>query len=125
MTFGPHTVTVVQRGWDGSTRDRQNNPVITETGTFQLTGCWLQQRQTLEDEEGRETTLTGWVLFAPPPPQPIGHIDRFRIEAGSVNVDPDPGQTYATFEQEGHPDTLQHATGADHHLELILQRVEL
>ena len=125
MSFGPHSVTVVRRGWNGTTRDRQNNPVISELGTFALTGCWLQQRVAAEDEEGRESAETQWVLFAPPPPQAVGHIDHFRVTAATVDVEPDAGQTYATFEQDGHPDTLQHADGAVHHLELILKRSEL
>lgn len=127
MTFGPHTVTVVSRGWDGNTRDRHNNPVVSELETFELTGCFLQQRNTDETLDARESTETTWVLFAPPLPagKTLGHIDHFRVDASTVPTTPDAGQTFATFEQDGHPDQLQHIDGTVHHLELILRRVQL
>lgn len=132
MTFGPHTITVVQRGWDGSTRDRHNNPVISELGTFTLAGCFVQQQGADEDTEARESDVSRWVVFAPPPtaPDKVGHIDHIRIEAEAISVDPDPDQVgeaepYATFSQVGEPDNLAHIDGTRHHLELILERVQL
>lgn len=125
MSFGPLTVTVVRRGWDGSTRDRQNNPVVSELGTFDLEGCLLQQVAASEDLDARETATTQWVLFAPPPPQAVGHIDQVRIDATAAKTTADPGQSYATFEQVGHPDHAGHIDGTTHHLELTLQRIQL
>lgn len=132
MTFGPHTITVVQRGWDGTTRDRQNNPVISELGTFTIAGCFVQQQGADEDTEGRETDVSRWVVIGPPPSggNRVGHIDHVRIEAATIAVDPDPDQAgepspYATFRQVGEPDNLAHITGTQHHLELILERVQL
>lgn len=127
MSFGPHTVTVVNRGWDGTTRDRHNNPVVAQLGTFALTGCWLQQLRSDEHLEARESTVTLWTLFAPPlgAGEAIGHIDHFRIQADTVGVEPDEGKTYATFEQDGEPDRLGHIDGNPHHFELILRRVQL
>jgi hypothetical protein len=124
--FGPLTVTVVERGaGDPVQRDRHNNPVIAELGTFTIDGCNLQQRSGDEELDARDTTVTTWVLFAPPPSKPINAIDRFRVDAAAAFVEPDPGQSYATFEVFGEPDVLAHIDGAAHHLELILTRVAL
>lgn len=127
MSFGPHTLTIVNRGWDGSTRDRQNNPVITELGTFQIAGAFVQQQGADEDLEARETDVSRWVAIAPAPTSPnkVGHIDHVRVAADTIHVDPDPGQTFATFRQVGEPDALDHIDGTFHHLELILERVKL
>lgn len=125
MTFGPHTVTVLSRG-DSSTRDRQNNPLVTVLDTFTLEGCFLQQRDTDETLTSRESVETRWVLFAPPPPQPVTHIDHFQVDAAALGLEPDtPSATVATFEQDGHPDVLHHLNGDQHHLELLLRRVQL
>jgi hypothetical protein len=126
VSFGPLTVTVVVRGeGDPVQRDRHNNPLIEELDTFELTGCNLQQRTSDEELDARDTTVTTWVLFAPPPPQRIKAIDRFRIDATAAAIDPDAGQSYATFEVFGEPDVLAHIDGVTHHLELILSRVAL
>lgn len=125
--FGALTVTVLNRGWDGSTKDRHNNPVVSVLDSYDLEGCNLQQQATDETLEARESTDTLWVLFAPPVPtgKNLGHIDRFQIDAAAAFVDPDDGETFATFELDGHPDQLGHIDGSAHHLELILRRVNL
>lgn len=127
MSFGASTVTVLTRGWDGSTKDRNNNPVISVLDTYQITGCFLQQRSSDEVLEARESSETSWVLFAPAPPagKKIGLVDHFQVDAATENLDPDPGQIYATLEMDGEPDYLQHIDGTLHHLELILRRVKL
>lgn len=125
MTFGPLTVTVVRRGWDGTTRDRHNNPVVSTLGTFTLEGCNLQQRASDERLDARDTTVTTWTLFAPPPSQTMGPEDQVRIPAAAAHVAADPGQTYATFDLDGHPDQLDHIDGVGHHLELTLRRARL
>lgn len=125
MSFGPHTVTIVPREWDGNARDRQNNPVITEGTPFAIAGCFVQQQSAAEDEDARETDVSRWVAICPPGSGSVGHIDHVRVPAASVHVDPDPGQTYATFRQIGEPDALDHVDGTFHHLELILERVQL
>lgn len=121
--FGPHSVTVVHRG-EGP-RDAHNNPTVVELSTEVLNGCNLQQMQSDEELEARESAVTRWVLFAPAPATRIGVIDQFRIDAASVNLEPDEGQTYATLEQDGEPDYLHNFDGTTHHLELILRRVHL
>jgi hypothetical protein len=127
LSFGPHTITILQRGWDGSTRDRQNNPVITQLGTFSIAGCFVQQQGADEDTEGRETDVSRWVAICPPPAggASVGHIDHVRVTAADIHVDPDPGETFATFRQVGEPDALDHIDGSFHHLELVLERVQL
>jgi len=121
--FGPLSVTVVHRG-EGP-RDAHNNPTIIETGTEELTGCNLQQMRSEEYREGRESSVTNWVLFAPAPATKIGLIDHFRVDAAAAHVEPDEGETYATFTQDGEPDVLDHIDGTTHHLELVLRRVSL
>lgn len=121
--FGPHSVTVVHRG-EGP-RDIHNNPTVVELSTEVLTGCNLQQMQSDEELEARESSVTRWVLFAPAPATRIGLIDHFRIDAASVNLEPDAGQTYATLAQDGEPDYLHNLDGSTHHLELIVRRVQL
>lgn len=121
--FGPLTVTIVHRG--AGARDVHNNPTIIETGTEVLTGCNLQQLRSEEYREARESSVTNWVLFAPAPTTKIGLIDHFRIDATAAHVEPDTGQTYATFTQDGEPDVLDNLDGTTHHLELILRRVQL
>lgn len=126
ITFGATTVTVVNRA-AGATRDRQNNPIIGTVGTFDLAGCFLQQQSADEMLDGRDSADTNWILFAPPlgAGQTVGRLDQVRVDATAANTDPDTGQTYATFDQVGHPDTLTHIDGVTHHLELILRRVQL
>lgn len=121
--FGPLTVTLVHRG-EGD-RDAHNNPTVVVTGTEALAGCNLQQMQSDEDLDARESSVTRWVLFAPAPATRVGLIDQFRVPAADANLEPDEGQNYATLEQDGEPDYLQHIDGTTHHLELILRRVQL
>lgn len=121
--FGPLTVTVVHR--TAGAVDADNNPTVVVGSTEDLEGCNLQQMQSEEYLDARESSVTRWVLFAPAPATPVGLIDQFRIPAAAAHVNPDPGQTYATFEQDGEPDVLDHIDGVTHHLELILKRVQL
>lgn len=131
MSLGATTVTVLERGWDGSTRDRNNNPVISVLDDYTLEGCFLQQRNSDETlDAARDTSETTWVLFVPagavPDGKKIGLVDRFQVNAATENLDPDNDSgTVATFEQDGEPDHLQHIDGSVHHLELILRRVRL
>lgn len=128
MNLGPLTVTVVRRGWDGETRDRHNNKVIANLDAFEVAGCNLQQRNTDETLDARDTVDTTWVLFTPPLPEgeQIGPLDRVLIPAAAAHVlDPDYSGDTATFELIGNPDQLDHIDGSAHHLELILGRVKL
>lgn len=124
MSFGPHTVTILHRG-DAGNRDAHNNPIIETLSTEQLAGCFLQQRNADEQLDGRETAVTTWLLLCPAPATRVSHIDHYRIDAAVAHTDPDPGETFATFRQFGHPDYLDHIDGTIHHLELILERVQL
>lgn len=125
MTFGPLTVTVINI--DSGAEDRYGNPARAVTGTYTLEGCNLQQRTTDEELVDRATTVTEWLLFAPPPGagEAIRARDQIRIDATAAHVAPDAGQTYATFELVGEPDYLDNIDGVTHHLELVLQRVQL
>ena len=126
--FGQLEATLVKRG-EGAERDRHNNPVLEPTGvTHLLTGCALQQRNTDETLDQRETTDTEWILFCavPEAPELVTNIDLIQIDAAAAHVEPDPGEAFASFELDGNPDYLNHhAVGAAHHLELILRRVKL
>ena len=124
MTFGALTVTLVRR--TSSTTDRHNNPVWVDGDTEDLEGCFLQQQTTDEVRDARDSTITTWILFAPAPTGPaITARDRIRIAAPAAHVEPDPGETFATFEHDGNPDVLDHIDGTTHHLELILWRARL
>lgn len=127
MTLGALTVTVVRLGWDDSTRDRQNNPVVSELETFDLVGCFLQQLASDEDTPGRESAETRWVLFAPPLPagKSMTRRDLVRVPAAAGHLTADEGQSYATLAQDGEPDQPEHIDGTVHHLELILKRAQL
>lgn len=124
MILGPLTVTVVNRGWDGATRDRHNNPVVSDLGSFPLTGCHLQQRSSAEDTDSRDSVDTMWLLLAPPiePPQTISPLDRVVVDAEQAHV---PGSGPVAFEIEGTPDLLDAGDGSVHHLELVLRAVKL
>lgn len=124
MSFGPHTITKVPRGWDGSTRDAENNPVITDGTPVPITGCFVQQMSAEEYLEARESGVSRWVVFVPPG-NTFGLIDHVRIAAAVAHTDPDPGESYATFRVAGDPDGLDHIDGSFHHFELILERVQL
>ena len=125
MTFGALSVTVLHVGWDGVTRDDHNNPVAGVLSTEVLAGCNLQQRSSDELLEERATTVTSWTLFAPPPAAPLTARDQFRIDAAAAHVEPDAGETFATFDLVGVPDVLDHIDGVTHHLELWLERAAL
>lgn len=126
MTFGPHTITVVTMGWDGSTRDRQNNPVKSELATFAITGCFIQQLDTDEVLRAQESQVTRWVGIIPDPsPNAITAEDRIRVTATTIGVEADAGQSYATLELDGVPDYAYHVDGTLHHIEALLRRVTL
>ena len=127
MIFGPHTATLVERGDTGS-RDRQNNPIVGDLGpTHQLVGCFLQQRNTDETLDRRDSTDTTWLLVAPPPPDGVTITTEWhvRVDATEAHLEPDDGETFATFAIDGNPDYLDDFDGSLHHLELILIRVRL
>lgn len=126
MSFGPSTVTVLKRG--EVAKDAHNNPVVGTVSTFDLVGVFIQQRASVEEEDARHTTETTWLLIGPPPPdgQTIDGEDLIRLAASiSVNIEPDAGETFATFELAGEADPAQHITGAVHHTELTLRRYRL
>jgi hypothetical protein len=128
MTFGTITATIVNI--DGGLADRYGNKAATVAGTYDLQGCNLQKRgASLASEEVIDagTTITQWLLFAPPPAPPnvLRARDRVRVDAAAAHVAPDAGETYATFDVVGEPDFLDHINGVTHHLELLLERVQL
>lgn len=125
MTFGHATATVHKIGPDGV--DRRNNPVQTILETFDLVGCRLDQVNSSEFLDGRESIVTRWVLFGPPPPagKTIGPLDRITIPAVDARTDPDPGETFTTFQLDGQPDHLDHIDGQVHHLEVVLKLAAL
>lgn len=127
IPLGNLTATIINRGWDGATRDRQNNKVVSNLDAYEVEGCHLQQLTTDETTQARDSTDTLWVLFTPPLPagRTIGPIDRVQIEAAAAHVEPDYSGGFATFEMEGHPDILHHIDGTVHHAELILRKVKL
>lgn len=127
IPIGALTVTIINRGWDGTTRDRHNNKVVANLDAFELEGCNLQQLTTDETFQARDSTDTLWVLFAPPLPtgRTIGPLDRVLIDAAAARVEADYSDTGALFELEGHPDQLDHIDGTAHHNELVLRKVKL
>ncbi len=129
MILGALTALVINRGWDGTTRDRQNNKVVANLDSFELTGCHLQQRNSDETLDARDSVDTTWVLFTPPlgEGQTIGPLDRIQIAADAAHIHGDSSypSTVGTFELVGNPDQLDHIDGVVHHLELIIRRVKL
>ena len=123
--LGPLTVTVVNL--DGGTRDRYGNPAVTETKTYDLAGCNLQQKTTDELIDPDATTVTEWLLFTPDPEaEVIRARDQIRIDPASLaHVAADAGETFATFDIDGEPDFLDNIDGTIHHLELLLRRSQL
>lgn len=124
--FGTVTADVVKRGAAGT--DRHNNPTLGELRIIRLECCSLQQRNTDETLDQRESTETTWILFAPAPTgiDLIVTTDLIRVDAATAWLEPDAGQSYATFKIDGNPDYLPHVPdGSAHHLELILSRVRL
>lgn len=122
--LGALTVTVLNL--DGGARDRYGNPVVTETKTYDLAGCNLQQKTTDELIDPEATTITEWLLFTPDPaPEVIRARDVIRIDAALAHVAPDAGETFATFDIDGEPDFLDNIDTTVHHLELLLRRSQL
>ncbi len=123
--LGALTVTVINL--DGGARDRYGNPAVTETKTFDLVGCNLQQKTTDELIDPDATTVTEWPLFTPDPEaEVIRARDQIRIDPASLaHVAPDAGETFATFDIDGEPDFLDNIDLTIHHLELLLRRSQL
>lgn len=102
----PLTVTWIE---PGTTTDRYGNTIPAwDAGTDTEIAAWIEQQQRIEDRDGRDTLVSGWLLVT----------NELDITAGARIV-----WDGRTYEVDGEPAKPMTPAGV-HHLEVRLQLVE-
>lgn len=86
MSLGPHAVTVLRPG--APTDDDYGNPVAGAPTQTVVAGCSVQPDTTTEVTSGRQVTVTGLRLWAPPDTD-LRSTDRVVFAGQTYDVDGD------------------------------------